>query len=591
MSHRTPGDRPDPVVVATNAVFNFVDYENQCILANAKGDNLSPLVAQKVIWFLDRWASAYLMPNESMYTLISTRLWRVYGEGQQSAIDTLQRIVYKSALNLLRWSEEWDLAEASCQLIHSVVRNKKVIAHLGRIAAWNDVLTAYKQPNSPFYRLRGKVLRRFVAAMGQAAVSSVRGGASPNRKMREQARAAKQQAFAPIVQPIEQRIGHIVSQASSKQWVASTDGSNFVLTTIEMLRGVALCSANGAFDLAFTFASRHFGTLAKIIALFPEQPAVATGVMKMFRDIAQQQVVHMDDTQFAQFIRTSAALVQAFGQYHQGRLQKLNSTPSSLQDAAEEDTFADILSLLQMLNAICLVLPYDEPKLLPRAQSAAQLALAGMSMLLPFLIRNVLQFPPICVEFFSLLRDVVEHHPSSFARINADARKPLMKTIEFAIGHDVIEVVRAGLSALRCIGMFHANALIHQREVQQQKQRNLPVQRQAYDTPFEQDVQYFMRLLLSMLVMQKIDPNCLSAMADALFPLIVSSPAAFKTLVNEVVANCQQDANKQQRLVTGFNALMSSNGLSSSFTRANRSVFQRNVRNFVVLVRSFVQLK
>ena len=90
---------------AINPMFYWVEFENVCIENDLKS-YLSPLVAKVTIQMLRRWAYSYLMPNVALYAQINCNFLGSLGSGAQHALQMLDFLVNKCAINLFGWLDE-----------------------------------------------------------------------------------------------------------------------------------------------------------------------------------------------------------------------------------------------------------------------------------------------------------------------------------------------------------------------------------------------------------------------------------------------------------------------------------------------------
>ena len=68
-------------------MFDLVSVESTLLQANSSSPYLSPLLMTKLLWFMDRWAGSYLMPNLREYfeVALSPNLTRCYATTSGSA--------------------------------------------------------------------------------------------------------------------------------------------------------------------------------------------------------------------------------------------------------------------------------------------------------------------------------------------------------------------------------------------------------------------------------------------------------------------------------------------------------------------------
>lgn len=61
-----PGSQ-DPIVTIVNQILEITRMENSLLMARTHGQTWSPLVAETIAWFLQRWVNSYLLLEDSAY--------------------------------------------------------------------------------------------------------------------------------------------------------------------------------------------------------------------------------------------------------------------------------------------------------------------------------------------------------------------------------------------------------------------------------------------------------------------------------------------------------------------------------------------
>ena len=83
---------------------------------------LSPLLAEALLWFLQRVAAGYLMPDEASTSVLCPPLLAAWGRDTAGGAAMLTACVEAAAVYLLRWRGEPALARATCSLLASLAR-------------------------------------------------------------------------------------------------------------------------------------------------------------------------------------------------------------------------------------------------------------------------------------------------------------------------------------------------------------------------------------------------------------------------------------------------------------------------------------
>jgi hypothetical protein len=203
--------------------------------------------------------------------------------------------------------------------------------------------------------------------------------------------------------------------------------------------------------------------------------------------------------------------------------------------------------------------------------------------------------------------------PRDFAQLAAVPRESMLSSLLFGVTHHDADVAAAGLAALRAVAVYHVNATA--------ADANINISAGGGDnnngggggrgSPFAAACVSFQSALFQLVLLSPVAASLLDAIADALLPLIVSSHAAYTDMAGRFIgeyctragddtaatggggdaAAAAAEGGARARLSRGFEALLTDNGVDTSLTRANGEIFRKNLRAFVLDVRSFVQQK
>lgn len=537
----------DPVIIAADTVLAYVTLENQAI-QTAKDDALSPVLAQTTVWFLERWSHTYLYFNESVHSILSPNLLMAFSQSAPQAKQYLDFIVAKVVLNLVRWPEEHDLGASSLDLLHSLVKNRATQVNLGSTGAWSQLVEFFKvvlTSESQSTLLQGPVLGRLVLALAQAAGSSSAEG------------------FARLTESITWRWDRLLKQVGGPNQQQSSVVVE-VDNCLQMLRGVAKCSGGQCFQLAFAYLSRYFGVMSRLaLAYGATQPQLVLLIFKVFRDIAEVELVYMEPPEIVAFMDGVLQLVQAFGVANKSRLQSLHSKG--------EDAFEDLECLLMLLNHITSSDISGEP-----AEKGLDAVMMCLTLLVPHLTAESLQYLEVCENYFSLLRVAVVSIPDKFRTLPPPVLQGILDSLVWAVTNQLPAIASAAFQALACLFKLHLKSSI---------------------SPLvDSQISKLQLLLLNMILFQSISSDLLDNLADCLFPLILCQPRAYNDNVLAFIQKQLQDRQQQQeevreRLVRGFLSLTDVGPAGNTVTRATNEKFRGNLRTFIQTVRSFLQTK
>jgi hypothetical protein len=231
-----------------------------------------------------------------------------------------------------------------------------------------------------------------------------------------------------------------------------------------------------------------------------------------------------------------------------------------------------------------------------------EFTLEALDKLLLIITPSLLQYPEVCIRYFSLLEVILTIHPDKFAALPVATRTAVINTTTFVVGggHTLQQhlqhnnpqqhhhqqqqqqqqpnhvyakkCIEAGLEAMRHIGSFHLNCVTG---------------RTKHASTLGDDVIKFQELLFDLLIFRPLSSDLLESIADALLPLIVVEVEAYQRMVAAFLE--RQLLHTRERLSQSFSGFLNSNGLTRDVTPQNEKRFRENLMRFVQTVRILVQ--
>lgn len=81
--------------------------------------------------------------------------------------------------------------------------------------------------------------------------------------------------------------------------------------------------------------------------------------------------------------------------------------------------------------------------------------LLGLDLVLPLLTEELLTFPKLCHQYFTLLAHMLEAYPRKVVNLHPQTFKTLMRTLEFGVTHLDLEIGAESFAALAGLAAFH----------------------------------------------------------------------------------------------------------------------------------------
>ena len=225
----------------------------------------------------------------------------------------------------------------------------------------------------------------------------------------------------------------------------------------------------------------------------------------------------------------------------------------------------------------------------------------GLHAVIPLITEELLAFPKLCHQYFTLLAHMLEAYPAKVAALPTEVFATLMGTLEFGLKHADADVGRESLGALGAMGSFHGAAVADAEEAARRPERFVGrlgalaepglTRHNAPDARYGGlgVLAYFMRVVLNRLIFEDATVHLAECAADALLPLIAAERDAYANIADALVASVAGDEGAKRAVAEALGELTTGGGLTDKVDRANRRRFRRNMGTFLTRVRSFVR--
>jgi hypothetical protein len=234
-------------------------------------------------------------------------------------------------------------------------------------------------------------------------------------------------------------------------------------------------------------------------------------------------------------------------------------------------------------------LPTDRQAALNDVVDVAAVVLAGLHAVIPLLTEELLRFPKLCHQYFSLLAHMFEAYPGKVTETDTETFATLMRTLEFGLTHSDVDIGRESFAALSALAAFHHQEVQRVGATGGLGAHNAP--KNVPDEKFHEGgiLARFLRLSLNRLLFEDASVSLAEPAADALLPLILSERSAFERVANDLIVALAGDERAQRAVRDAIRHLTADGGLTDRVDRANRRRFRRNVSAFVLETRAFVR--
>eukprot|EP00268_Persea_americana_P014257 TRINITY_DN1631_c0_g1_i1.p1 TRINITY_DN1631_c0_g1~~TRINITY_DN1631_c0_g1_i1.p1 ORF type:complete len:890 (-),score=174.70 TRINITY_DN1631_c0_g1_i1:594-2915(-) len=573
-----------PVVVLSGSIINFAE---QSLDPEIRGVFFSPRLMEAVVWFLARWADTYLMPleagrghnctpghdaielHESQFS--REALLGFCGEHDQGkrVLDVIVRI---SMTTLISYPGENDLQALTCyQLLPSLVRRRNVCVHLVALDSWRNFANAFANERTLF-TLTAPLQRSVAESLCRPATGM---------KILE----ASNQYVRDLMGPITSYLVDVSTKSDLKAVAQQPDAILFVCCLLERMRGAARATQPRIQKAMFDMGVVVMNPLLTLLEVYKNQSAVVYMILKFVVDWVDGQVVFLEAKDTMVLINFCMQLLQIYSSHNIGKISL--SLSKSLISEAKIEKYKDLRALLQLLTNLCSkdLVDFSSGSDETEKLDISQVVYLGLHIVTPLISLELLKYPKLCRDYFSLLSHMLEVYPEKIAQLNAEAFANIVGTLDFGICHQDSEIVSMCLDALKALASYHYKEKSDCKE-------GLGAHASGYEDPngkLEEGIlSRFLRSLLQLLLFQDYSTDLVETAADALFPLILCEQSLYQRLGHELIER-QANPALQLRLANALQSLTSANQISPSLNRVNYQKFRKNVHNFLIDVRGFLR--
>ncbi|KAJ8499807.1 hypothetical protein OPV22_010359 [Ensete ventricosum] len=594
-----------PVIVLSWSIISFAKQSLDPKMRNAY---FSPRLMEGVIWFLARWVDTYLMPIDAAKGQLgisghdeglqqhpqSSKKVLLSFAGQHSQgeiiLDTIIRI---SMTTLTSYPGENELQAMTCwQLLVVLVRRRHVCIHLVALESWRDLAKAFANERTLFSL--NAHLQRSLAETLVCAASSFKDLETSNQYVRD------------LMGPMTAYLVDISSQNDLKAVAQQADAIYMVSCLLERLRGASRATQPRTQKSIFEMGCAVMNSLLTLLELYKNQSTVVYLILKFVVDFVEGEVAFLSAKETSILVNFCLQLLRIYSSHNIGKISLSLST--SLQSEAQTEKYKDLRALLQLLTNICSKDLVDFSSVSNEAEStdiaevslmkflsstllnvllvSLQVIYVGLHIVTPLISLELLKYPKLSCDYFALVSHLLEVYPEKVAQLNMEAFEHIVRTLDFGVRHQDVDIVDKCLRAVNALASYHYKEKIAGKQGLGAK----AMSSEESNGEFQQSIlSYFLRLLIQLLLYQDFRMELAGSAADAILPLVLCEQDLYQRLVQEILEKQSNPAIKT-RLASAFYALTSTNQLSSSLDRNNRFRFRKNLQVFLTEVSGFMRI-
>ncbi|KAK9735232.1 hypothetical protein RND81_04G192400 [Saponaria officinalis] len=574
----TEGDK-HPVVVLSSSILQFADQSGD---PEIRATIFSPRLMEAFIWFIARWSRTYLMPPESNGTSVGSylpeqlqhsrkALFDYFGEHSQGKF-VLNIIVRVSMTALISYPGEKDLQELTCRhLLHGLVRRRDICSQLVSLDSWRDLANSFANGKTLFSL--GTPHQRSLARTLAISASGLRNSDASNQYVRD------------LLHHMTAYLVDLSGKHDLKKVSQQPETILVVTCVLDRLRGAASASDPRTQKAIYEMGCSVMKPILSLLEIYKDESAVVYLLLKFVVQWVDGQIIYLEAHETAVLIDFCMSLLRMYSFHNIGKITLSRS--SALVNEAKTEKYKDLRALVQLLTNLCSkdLVDFSTESVESQSISIGQVVFFGLHIITPLISFDLLKFPKLCRDYFSLISHMLEVYPEMVAQLNTEAFVHVLGTLDYGLRHQDSEVVDMCLRALKALASYHYKETISGKV-------GLGSHAGGFtdsDGKFQEGIlSRFLPSLLQLLLFEDYSTELVSSAADAVLPLILCEQNLYQQLCNELIEK-QTDPTLKTRLANALHTLTSANQLSTALDRINYQRFRKNLLNFLVEVRGFLR--
>lgn len=379
----------------------------------------------------------------------------------------------------------------------------------------------------------------------------------------------------------------IVSNIFFRNKQLSSDDNNAqesACLSILLYGGIVLASEMSEPERIPHFITPYLPHLSGLMTYYAEDLTICEGLLRLFRDYAEQYIAMMTREQSIELFTASATLLRHYSEHH-CKNRVIHILRSEVEEEFdEEQKYNDVLCAIQLLihlgtkdfTIMCNMSTSSSNGV--ETGQITDVIFFGLQQVLPLMTQGLLQVPSLCVHYFSLVGFMVETYPEKLCGLPFDLFNSLLESLLFGMSHLDPLVSKSSLQGLASLAREHLRT--------QALSLHLSTKADIVDNCSYR--------LMKEVIFQPIIWDRLEPAGMAFLPLAAIDFQKFIGLVNIISQQLGCD-EKQRRLYAAFEELIKPDMLSNVAAEGREgrfvrlqfknafNVFVRDVHSFLIM--------
>ncbi|EZA56944.1 Exportin-4 [Ooceraea biroi] len=560
----------DPVIRLIADVFRLCAIEKTLI--SLKLENiLSPELSSTITWFLRRISQSYLLPRERYYAEISTTILQIFGDDTPGASWTMDFLLDKVIYNINAFKSEPTIVQETIKLLISLVESETKASYLLKSEQFKYIieLAMKGQYNCPQVVKRG--LMHAVVQIGVMLqdMSTINKSDTSDTSISN----VKQTFWSQTLESLQHRCTQLISSDNFMSSYHQEEIKVQIIDILESFIGITEGVKGPVTELVFQHTYPILAALPKLLSLYHNYQEIVQLILELFCEYTKAILFYLSEANSERVYEVCLETIQTYARCNSNRL--------TVDSTAEEDSYHDILLLMQLLTNL---LSKDIFNLNPDEQNQchqspfkakstigtpADVFFYGLSIIMPLMTMDLLKFPSLCLQYFKMISFACDICPEKVCSLPTKLLQQLLASVElglYSFGY------KAAVLCCDAIQVLAKHIYTETAKGQQCSDMMLP----------------FLNSLINLILSGQMDLDLMSSVSMPLYYLMCCYNEQYTELVKNII-HSQTDNQVATRLTDSFLLLTAS--VEFNAERVQRMKFKDNFDKFVTLVRGFLMIK
>ncbi|ODN03763.1 Exportin-4 [Orchesella cincta] len=541
----------DPIVRLVSCVIIISETERR-VSASGMAHLLSPELTANVLWFLHRFSQSYFFVNEEYYASISPCFLACWGVGSLAAKGAQNNFLRRIREDLIRYSGEVEVMREAINLLLALVDSPRKAESAIQSPELLPLVQLTSEVGPGKYQMPNEIYRKFVRA-----VICV-GTCCEDEQRREEY--------------WERILGSLLSRFRQFVTLTSIDRHR------DDVRLELSCVLSGFIGTAMSahsrIASPLYQKIAPVVAecgsildAYHNYVDIVELCLELVIEVCKRSLSYLSAADSLGIYQAAMSVVKSYALHASGRI--------SSEKSAEEDTYNDLVLLIEMLTCLlakdfldlgpdALINPNSTPPV-----SASDVSLHGLGIVLPLLNGELLQYPNLSSKYFRLIAFLSELHAERMLTLPPMMMQALYESVSLGLQGATTETFSSCCEFITCIAQHIAR----------HNQQN---------TPSAELCKPFLKVFLEMVLSQRISKDNIPAVSTCLFILISAFSDTYNDLVNQLLST-RADEESRTALSDAFSKLTENLNMVGGGDRASRANFRDRLENFIFTARGCLE--